>query len=140
MQDLDIAKKRLSEENLTLCVVQEKTIVFESVLSGICGFLTALEKLGSNLKGASVADRVAGKAIALLSVHAGVKVIYAGILSKHGKAVFKEYAIHHEWNRLVESILCIDKSGTCPLEELALEISDQAKAYRKLKALYYSSS
>lgn len=139
MQDLETAKKRLSGESLTLCVVKDNTIVFESVLSGISGFLTAFERLGSDLKGASVADKVAGKAIALLSVHAGVRAIYAVILSKHGKAVFEEYAIHHEWNRLVESILCFDKSGTCPFEELALEISDPAKAYRKLKALCGSS-
>ena len=140
MQDLEIAKKRLSEKGLRLSVVKDNEIIFESVLHGISGFLEAVEKLGDKLEGASVADRVAGKAIALLCVYANVKAVYAMILSKMAEAVFEKHAVYHELDNLVESVLDIDKVETCPFERLATEISDPAEAYERLKALQQSLS
>lgn len=139
MNDLEMAKKNLDRRDLTLCVVKGNAIVFESVMGGISGFLTAVEKLERRLEGASIADRIAGRAIALLCVYAKVKAVYASVLSKKGKAVFEEYAVHHEWDQIVESVLDVDGVGTCPFEKLASEISDPSAAYRKLKALQHLS-
>jgi hypothetical protein len=140
MQDLEMAKKRMNEKGLTLSIVKNSEIIFESASHGISGVLEAVEKLGDKLEGASVADRVAGKAIALLCVYAKVKAMYAMTLSKKAKAVFENHAIYHEGDNLVESILDIDKAGICPFEKLATEISDPLEAYERLKALQYSSS
>jgi len=138
MQDLEIAKKRLDEESLTLSIVKDGKVVFETVSHGVSGFLEAIEKLGEGLEGASVADRIAGKAIALLCIYAKVKAVYAIILSKGAKTVFEKYAVYHEWNNLVENILDIDKAGICPFEKLATKISNPNDAYRKLKSLQNS--
>lgn len=140
MQDLEIAKKRMNEKGLALSIVKNSEIIFESVSHGISGVLEAIEKLGDKLEDASVADRVAGKAIALLCVYAKVKAIYAMTLSKGAKAVFENHAIYHERDNLVESILDIDKAGICPFEKLATEISDPLEAYERLKALQHSFS
>jgi hypothetical protein len=138
MQNLQTAKKRLSEKNLTLSIVKDGEVIFENASHGIYGFLEAIEKLGHRLKGASVADRVAGKAIALLCVYAEVKEVYAVTLSKGAKSVFEKYAVYHEWENLVENILQIDKTKICPFEKLAAEISNPKEAYTKLKALQSS--
>jgi len=76
MQDLEIAKERLNEEGLALSVVKGGEMIFESVSHGISGFLEAVERLEEKLEGASVADRVVGKAIALLCVYAKVRALY----------------------------------------------------------------
>jgi hypothetical protein len=133
MQDLEIAKKRLNEKRLTLSIVKNGEVIFETVSSGISGFFVAIEKFGDRLKGASVADRVTGKAIALLCVYAKVKAVYAIILSEGAKSVFEKYATHHEWKELVENILDVKKAGICPFEKLAKEISNPKDAYKKLK-------
>ena len=140
MQDLEIAKKGLSEKGLTLSIVENAEVIFESVSHGISGFLEAVEKLGDVLEGASVADRVAGKAIALLCVYAKVKAVYAITLSKRAKAVFEKYAVYYELHSLVESVLDIDKVGICPFEKSVTEFSDPSEAYERLKALQYSFS
>jgi len=137
-QDLEIAKKRLNEKRLTLSIVKNGEIIFETVSNGISGFLEAIEKFGDGLEGASVADRVAGKAIALLCVYAKVEAVYALILSKGAKSVFEKYEIHHEWKELVENILDVKKAGICPFEKLATEISNSKDVYRKFKALQNS--
>ena len=132
MQNLQTAKKRLSEKSLTLSIVNDSEVIFENASHGISGFLEAIEKLGNRLKGSSVADRVAGKAIALLCVYAEVEEVYAVTLSKGAKSVFEKHAVYHEWKNLVENILRIDKTGICPFEKLVTEISNPKEAYRKL--------
>ncbi len=137
MQDLEIAESQLNEKGLKLCVVKEANVVFESETGGIVGFLTMIEKLGRSLEGASIADRVVGRAIALLCVYAKVKAVYASVLSKEGKDAFEEHAIPHRWNRLVENVLDVERIRICPFEKLAMELSDPAKAYRKLRNLQH---
>jgi hypothetical protein len=138
LQDLEIAKRQLGGENLTLCIVKDGGVIFETRSHGISGFLEAIEKMGNKLERASVADRTAGKAIALLCVYAKIKAVYAITLSRKGKEMLEENSIYHEWSSLVENILDVNKKGICPFEKLATEISDPHEAYEKLKALQHS--
>jgi hypothetical protein len=138
MSDLDMAKSRLYGEDLTLAVVKNGEVVFETVSHRISGFLGAIEQLGVRLEGASVADRVAGKAVALLCVYAGISEVYTEVLSRKAKVVFEENGIHHEWNELVDNILDLNKSGVCPFEKAAADISDPKAAYKAFKALQES--
>ena len=138
MSDLDTAKSKLYKEELTLTIVKNGEVLFETDSHRISGFLGAIEKFGAKLEGASVADRVAGKAIALLCVYAKIKEVYAEILSKKAKTVFEQSGIHHEWKELVENVLDLNKSGVCPFEKAAAGMSDLKDAYRTFKALQES--
>jgi hypothetical protein len=138
MSDLDIAKSRLFEEELTLTIVKNGEVLFETDSHRISGFLGAIEKFGAKLEGAAVADRVAGKAIALLCVYAGIRHVYAEVLSRKAKAVFEENGINHEWKKLVDNILNFNKSQVCPFEKAAAEISDPKDAYNVFKVLQES--
>jgi hypothetical protein len=138
MSDLDIAKSKLYEEKLTLTIVKNGAVLFETRSHRISGFLGAIEKRGAKLEGATVADRVAGKAIALLCVYAKISTVYAGVLSEKAKAVFEENEIRHEWKELVKNVLDLNKSDVCPFEKAAADISDPKDAYRTFKALQES--
>jgi hypothetical protein len=138
MQDLEAAKRRLCESNLTLTIAKNGEIIYENASRGISGFLEAVKELRHKLEGASVADKVAGKAVALLCVYAKVRAVYAMILSKRAKIVLEENGIYHEWDCLVENVLGSGKSGMCPFETLAAQISNPTEAYERLKALQIS--
>jgi hypothetical protein len=138
MSDLDIAKSRLYGEGFTLVVVKNGEVLFETGSHRISGFLGAIEQLGVRLEGASVADRVAGKAVALLCVYAGICDVYAEVLSRKAKAVFEEHGIPCEWKTLVDKILDLNRSGVCPFERAAADISDPEAAYAAFKALQES--
>jgi len=133
MKDLETAKKALTERQLTLCVVKEGFIIFESKTHGVSGFMEAVEEFKSRLDGASVADRVVGKAIALLCVYVNARAIYAATISNAAKALLDGSSVYLEWDSLVENILSADRSKTCPFEQLVDRITDPADAYRKLK-------
>jgi len=138
MKDLEQAKNRLYEKGLTLAIVKDGEIIFETASHRISGFLDAIEEFGNGLQGASLADRVAGRAVALLCVHAKIKAVYAMVLSKKAKSVLEENRIYYEWENLVKSILDLDKKGICPFEKLAGEIINPEDSYRILKALQNS--
>ena len=138
MNDLEIAKTQLHRKELTLAIVKNGEVLFETHSHRISGFLGAIEKLGDVLEGAAVADRVAGKAIALLCVYAKISDVYAEVLSEKAKAVFEENEIRHEWKALVKNVLDLNKSGVCPFEKAAADISDPKDAYRTFKVLQES--
>ena len=98
----------------------------------------AINQLGSGLKDASVADRVVGKANALLFVYAGISEVYAEILSKKANAVFRENRIQCEWKELANNILNSNRSSICPFENAVADVSDPDMAYTELKALLKS--
>jgi uncharacterized linocin/CFP29 family protein len=135
MEDLRIAKKHLKEKGSTLTIVKGKQILFDTASHGISGFLRAIEELGERLNGASAADKIVGKTVAILCLPAGIEGVYASVMSREAKELFEENGIHAEWDELVGNILSNCKPATCPFEKLATEITDPSEAYKKLKAL-----
>lgn len=138
MNDLDVAKTALYEKGLTLTIVKEGTLLFETGSHRISGFLGAIEKFGDKLEGASVADRVVGKAIALLCVYAGIRQVYAEVLSRKAKAVLEENGVPCQLKELVDTILDLNRNDVCPFEKAAADISDPEEAYATFNALLES--
>ncbi len=135
MQDLELAKKQLYSKQLTLAIAKNGQVLFETDSHRISGFIHAIDTLDTQLKGASIADRVAGKALALLCIYAGIREVYAEVLSQKAKLLFEENNVVCEWEQLVENVLDINKTGMCPFEKAAAEISDPQVSYVAFKAL-----
>ncbi len=138
MSDLNTAKTRLLEKDLTLVIVKNSKILFETDSHRISGFLGAIKQLNAQLKGAAVADRVAGKAIALLCAYAKISEVYAEVLSRKAKAVFEEHEIPCRWKKLVANILDPHRNDVCPFERAAAIISTPEAAYAAFKSLQQS--
>lgn len=137
-QDLSLAQARLRESKLTLVIAKSGRIIFETDRHGISGFLAAVDDLCKQLQGVSIADKVVGRAVALLCVHYRVKAVYASVLSRAARAVFAQHGFYCEWKAIVKAILCSDKKNLCPFEELAAGIRDPSEAYLRLKVLQSS--
>ena len=135
MQDLEIAKSTLKEKGLTLVIVKNGQVLFQTDSHRISGFIDAIEQVGCRLTGAAVADRVVGKALALLCVYAEIHEVYAEVLSEKAKMLFEQYNVVCQWQQLVDNVLDLTKTGVCPFEEAAAEISDPENSYVVFKAL-----
>jgi hypothetical protein len=135
MNDLEIAKNELCQKTLTLAIIKNGQIVFETKSNRISGFLDAIATLKDQLDGASLADRVAGRAIALLCVYAKIKEIYAQILSRKAQEVLKQNQIHCQWSEIVDNILDQTKTDICPFEKAAEQLSNPQEAYQKFNEL-----
>jgi len=133
--DIEIAKTLLKNGRLTLVIVKDEQVLYQTDSHRISGFINAIEEVGSKLVGASVADRIVGKALALLFVYAQIRGVYADVLSRKGKLLLDQYNIRCEWSQLVETVLDLHKTGVCPFEKAAEGISDPENSYLAFKAL-----
>jgi hypothetical protein len=78
---------------------------------------------------------VAGKALALLCVYAGIREVYADVVSRKAKAVFEVNHIPFEFKSMVDNVLDMNKSGVCPFEKVAADISAPKDAYATFKIM-----
>lgn len=88
-----------------------------------------LLSLQSALTGAFVADKVVGKAAAMLLVRGGAIEVYAGVISEPALKVFRNHRVLCLYGELVPNIINRDKTGICPMEQAVLGVDDIAKAY-----------
>ena len=124
MTPLDKAKSLLVGG--TVIAVMNGESVVTSPRRGI-GALLEYAKSGA-LRGASVADKIVGKAAALLMVYGGVKEVYAGVVSKEAMRTFARYGIPCVYEVSTEKILNRAGTGICPMEEAVEHISDPEDA------------
>ena len=135
MNDLETAKNLLSQKQLTLVIVKKGVTLYETRFHRISGFLDAIDQHGKALQNASVADKVVGKAVALLCALAGVTEVYAETLSTAGRMILEQKEISHEWKTLVDTILDDKKLDLCPFEKEAAKMDDPRIAYERFKVL-----
>jgi hypothetical protein len=140
VDDLNLAKRRLNDNNLTLVIAKEGKIIFESNSDGINDLIRAIDLLKDNLNESSVADSTVGKAVALLFVYSKVSSVFAKVMSKHGMRVLEKANVQLEYETLIPSILNKEKTDMCPLEKLTLGCESPGEAYRILKSFIGSSS
>jgi len=134
MRELEMAKKILREESLSLVIVKKDKVLFKSRSSGISGLLQAIENLNDGLHKSSVADRVIGRAAALLLVYFHAKEAYCATVSSEGLRVLKESNIPLEHENIVSRILDKEGKDICPFERFSLTVSSPEEAYENLKA------
>jgi len=132
--DLQLAKQQLIQKKLSLVVAKRGKALFETETHGINGLLDAIKELENDMRDSSVADRIVGRAAALLFVYSGVIAVFAVTASEGGVEVLKENKILHEFERLVPRILDSKKLDICPFEKLVSGLSEPKKAYDELKA------
>ena len=83
-------------------------------------------------EGLSVADKIVGKASAMLLALSGTKEVYAHILSIAGKQILERYGIAYEYGEIVDIIVNRKGDGMCPMEATVKDIDDPMKAFEAL--------
>lgn len=131
--DMEKAKRRLHEKGLTIVVVKDFKLLFESKARGISNLLKALDILGDCMRGASIADKIVGKAAALLCISAKVRAVYAPTMSMDAKRILEKYGVDAEWDILVEKILDSLGKDICPLREQPWKLTIRRKPIESLR-------
>ena len=139
-RDLELAKSRLKDRDLTLVIVKEGKVIFETKSQGVGGFLQAIEKLGKRLVASAVADKIVGAAAAMLCAYSEVSSVFAVTISEEGIRVLKDNDIIYQFENEVPNILNHYKTDICPFEKLVIGSKDPNEAYTKLKSFAGSAA
>lgn len=135
MEDLNKSKALLLKEGYT-CVLCRGDELYTSRHRGV---RPLMELLDTDTAGFSAADKVVGKATALLYCLLGIRQLYARIISDAAIQVLEQHNIPVQWDTRVAYIVNREGNGRCPMELATEHISDPALApdaiRQKLKQL-----
>lgn len=121
MKDIEIAKELLVNEKLALVVVKDGEVLYKSTDRGIKPLFTAVREMKESLKGASIADKVIGKAAAMLSEYGGIHELYTSLISQTAIEVLDKTDIIYNYEKAVPFIQNRDLTDLCPVENLSLK-------------------
>lgn len=125
--DLDLARALLiANKDATLVAVRGDEIVVCRD-RGVKPLLKMVAE-GHSLKGFSVADKVVGKAPALLYAVLGPEAVFSPVMSWTGRAVLLAAGIFVSHDVLVPHISNRAKSGQCPMDESVTNIWEPYEA------------
>lgn len=124
-------KALLAEENLT-CVLSDGSRLIKSRERGVKPLIGFIES-GKSFKGFTAADKVVGKAAALLYALMGVSSLYASVISEGALTVCKSFGISVEYGTLTQNIINRRGDGFCPMEQAVADIFDPQTAFNAVK-------
>ncbi len=124
---LNKAKALIDGSDVAFAYVGEGEIITSSK-KGI-GFAASLCDEGRDLSKGAAADKIVGKAAALLFILLGVKVVYAEVLSVGAKAVLERYGVEFSYGVLTEAIQNRKGTGLCPMENAVKDIDEPREAH-----------
>lgn len=124
MNDLEIAKELLVKEQLSLVIVNNGKVIFTSSDFGIKPMYTAVKEYKHLLKGASVADKVIGRAAAMLLHYGEIKELYTNLISEKAMDFLDKTKILYEYEEKAEYIINRDNTGMCPVENMSLNTNN----------------
>lgn len=116
MTKLHELKEKLYETKASLVVLYANGEIKEYYQNRVNDIKEILQNDKESLKGAAVADKVIGKVASSILVVAGVKEIYADVMSKYAIPILDNNKIKYEYRKLVDYVQNNDKTGMCPME------------------------
>ena len=87
----------------------------------------------SDFRGFAAADKIVGKAAALLYALMGIEALYAEVLSESAEDVLRRFRILTEYEKIVPAIINRKGDGICPMEEAVKETEDPLSAFEILQ-------
>ena len=133
MNDLELAQQTFRACPFAFVLVKNGSVLRMGTREGIGELIQAVDALGDAAHGASLADKIVGKAVAMVARAVHLQAVYSPLASQ---AALDALTIDHiplEYDRLVPLILNKRNDGPCPMEKLTQPIEDPRQAVAALR-------
>lgn len=128
-KDLLTAKEHLLTKGHKIVAVKDEKVIFTSDEPGINGLLNILSKNSEYLIDSSIADRVIGRAAALLICFGNISRVFTPVMSESALAALQKEKIEVHFDRKVDFIKNRAGNGICPMEKECLDIDEPQEAF-----------
>ena len=122
-------KDILLKENHTIVIYKSDASVVVSDDRGVAPLMKLLKENKEQLRDSMIADKVIGKAAALLMVYAGVKEVFTPTISVPAIEAFEKHDVKITYDKVVERIINRKGDGLCPMETLCLNVENPEEAF-----------
>lgn len=116
----------LCQGNYT-CVLTDGQSTYTSHQRGVRPLLELLDR-GMDLRGFCAADKVVGRAAAMIYCLMGIRALCAVVISESALSVLHSHGIETEYDRLVPGIRNRTDTGPCPMEQVTSGVDDPQEA------------
>ena len=117
------------KEHHTIVIYKSDASVVVSDDRGVAPLMNLLNEDKEQLRDSMIADKVIGKAAALLMVYAGVKEVFTPTISVPAVEVFEKHNVKITYDKVVERIINRKGDGLCPMESLCLNVENPEEAF-----------
>jgi nucleoside-diphosphate kinase len=138
MNDGEFAKELLKKGEYACVIVKDRRIIYTSKARGIYPLYEAGEILGLDFRGAFLADKVIGKAAAMIAVEGGIRGIYGEVMSQHALDFIRSRGIQPDYRHHTPYIKNRDLDGMCPVETRAITTGDYGELIGKVEEFLIS--
>ena len=114
-------------------LVKDTQVIATGTRAGIGELLDVITEMPDAVRGASLADKIVGKAVALVAVYAGIAEIYTPLGSESAADLLAKYNIPFHAARMTPMIQNKRNDGPCPMERLSTPITEPEVAVAALK-------
>ncbi|WP_317854583.1 DUF1893 domain-containing protein [Chakrabartyella piscis] len=132
MKEMEQVRSAL-QGDVTCAMLSVRGELHTSSKKGIAPIMEVLATDPKFLQGALVADRVIGKAAAMLLVKAGIWELYAEVISEHARMFLEVHNIPITYSKVVPYIINRKGDGMCPMEATVLDMKNVNEAYVALQ-------
>ena len=126
MMTTDQAYAMLSQGEYT-CVLSDGQHTYTSHQRGVRPLLELLDRKTA-MRGFCAADKVVGRAAAMIYCLMGIRALRAGVISEGALSVLHRHGIETSYERLVPGIRNRTDTGPCPMEQATAGIDDPQEA------------
>ena len=112
--------QELKDKGLSLSIEKDGNVLHQSFDPMLKPLYNLLKNHGSDLRGATVYDKIVGRAAAYLCIVGGVREIYTLLASETAKIVLAEHHISITALKTIPVIMNRDNTDKCPMEKMAL--------------------
>lgn len=130
-EDLEKAKQILAQGAYT-CVLCRGDTVYRASERGIAPLLALLDG-DADTWGCSAADKVVGKAAAMLYCLLGVRRVHGSVMSLEAARLLRHNGVEAYWDTLTDAIRNRARDGLCPMEIATETIDDPEQALPVLR-------
>ena len=125
----------LEDSGQNLLVFKDGELIFSSGSRGVAPLVEAVDAFGrEGLMGVVTADRIVGRAAALLNVYMGAVEVHALLISAGAEEVLGEHGVGFVFREETDAIKMRDGVVFCPFERLVQGVSDPEEAYLMIRA------
>lgn len=133
MNDLELAKTVFHTDNCAFVIVKDARVIATGRREGIGELLDVIAEQGESLRGASLADKIVGKAVAMVAAYAGFTDVFTPLGSEAAQQVLRDHSIAFQAERVVPLIRNKRNDGPCPMERLTMLLEEPADAVNALR-------
>jgi hypothetical protein len=136
MEDIELARSLLEEEQWNLVIVKGSRVLFNSKERGVASLFQAIQSIRQGLHNAAVADRIVGSAAAMLCLYARISSVYAGIASQGALDILTGQGVTISSKNIVPYIANYDGTDLCPFEKMAKDAGEPSRLLATLQSLF----